>query len=82
LESKAEQIQDTITTLALANNGEFLESGAIKIPDDKLTEVNKKLFEFGQEEMEIEYTEIIIDEDDSIPPAILDIFFDFTKITD
>lgn len=82
LEKMAIQLQDTITELALQNGGSPMENGAIQIPEDKKDYVNEKLLEFSNEVLEIEYSPVVLREEDSIPPAILEAIFEFVEFRD
>lgn len=54
--------------------------GSMKIPDDKIDEVNTALTEIANTQTDIEYIPIILGENDSVPVEIMDLLFDFISI--
>lgn len=77
LEKKALTIQETIIALGEQFGGSFNEEGRFTIPEDHVQEVNEKIMEMGEQEIEIEYDEIILTEKDNLSPQLMDLLFDF-----
>ena len=59
-----------------------MQNGGIKIPDEKIDEVNTALEELSKETIEIEYTPIQITGEDKIPVAIMEPLMEFIDIVE
>lgn len=73
-------IQEAIMTFAESLGGEPTEQGGIKVPPENVEEMNKKISELFNQDIEIEYKEIQISPKDEIPAQLLDSIFDFCTI--
>lgn len=82
LQEEATKLTETVTTLAEQAGGERLQNGGIKIPDEKIDEVNAALEELSKETIEIEYTPIQITGEDRIPVAIMEPLMEFIDIVE
>lgn len=82
LQEEATKLTETVTTLAEQAGGERLQNGGIKIPDEKIDEVNAALDELSKETIEIEYTPIQITGEDKIPVAIMEPLMEFIDIVE
>lgn len=82
LQEEATKLTETVTTLAEQAGGERLQNGGIKIPDEKIDEVNAALDELSKEIIEIEYTPIQITGEDKIPVAIMEPLMEFIDIVE
>lgn len=71
------QIQQTLLSLFESHGGEMQPSGEFIIPDEAQAEVNQKLVDFGNETLTINYEEVKLAFDDTVPAEILEVFFDF-----
>ena len=78
----AENVQETVIEIAKSHGGETLDNGGIKVPDDKIQEVNKIIEEFLEEEESIESPVLKVTDDDSMPSALMDAIFDFIEFED
>lgn len=77
LEQKLMVIEETLGTLAAQFGGVTQENGSIKIPSEQRAEANKAFVDMGNEEIEIEYSPIILTNDSVLPVAIYEALFDF-----
>lgn len=82
LEEKLSVIEETLMTIANQYGGEPQQDGSVRIPQENQEDAGKALVELGKEEVDIEYQEIVIDEDSSLNAMIMDILFDFICIDD
>lgn len=80
LEKHIVDLQETISTIAERYGGEPTQNGGYKIPDDKIEEVNKCLEGLNEQEIEIDYTPIMVKDSDSIPSSVMEVIFDFVEI--
>lgn len=81
LEKHLGEIQETVVSLAEQVGGEMQpQTGSYKIPPEKVEELNKKLAEFSKEEVEIEFTPIVMTENDYLPPILMEAIFDFIEM--
>lgn len=80
IQDEAIKLTETVTTLAEQAGGERLPNGGIKIPDEKIKEVDEALATLSDEDIEIEYTPIKITSDDTVPMSILEPLFPFIEI--
>ena len=82
LENKLGVIEETLATIALQHGGQQQEDGSIMIPAETRAEANKALIEMGQETIEIDYNEIVIDDATMLPIPIFEAIFDFVRFND
>lgn len=82
LQEEAIKLSETVTTLAEQVGGERLPNGSLKIPDDKIDEVNEALGQLSDETIEIEYTPIQVTNEDSLPIAILEPLMEFIEVVE
>lgn len=81
LEKHLGEIQETVVSLAEQVGGEMQpQTGSYKIPPEKVEELNEKLAEFSKEEVEIEFTPIVMTENDYLPPILMEAIFDFIEM--
>lgn len=74
------QIQESALALARAAGGEEQPNGAVKVPDDKVDEVNNELNDIQNGDFELEYTPIIIGDNDSLPLVFMDALYDYIEL--
>lgn len=79
MQEKLTTIEETLGMIASQHGGEPQQNGAIVIPEDRRADAGKALMEFGNEQIEIQYNEIVLKEVDSLPVAILEAVYDFVK---
>ena len=78
-----EQIQETLVEIAKAHGGTPSEDGkGYSIPEDQQEIVNKKIIEFSEEIITIQYDEIFLSTEDEISASLADAIFDFLKFED
>lgn len=82
LEEKLSVIEETLMTIANQYGGVPQQDGSVKIPQESQEDAGKALAELGKEEVDIEYQEIVVDEDSSLNAMVMDILFDFIRIDD
>lgn len=82
LEEKLSVIEETLMTIANQYGGVPQQDGSVRIPQESQEDAGKALAELGKEEVDIEYQEIVIDEDSSLNAMVVDILFDFIRIDD
>lgn len=80
LVDEANKITEMVRLIAEQAGATPNENGGLSIPEDKLDEVNQKLFDFAQETVDIEYDIITITEDDHVSAVMMDALFDFIEI--
>lgn len=80
LVDEANKITEMVRLIAEQAGATPNENGGLSIPEDKLDEVNQKLFDFAQETVDIEYDVITITEDDHVSAVMMDALFDFIEI--
>lgn len=81
LEKHLGEIQETVVSLAEQVGGEMQpQTGSYKIPPEKVEELNEKLAEFSKEEVEIEFTPIVMTENAYLPPILMEAIFDFIEM--
>lgn len=56
------------------------EDGSFVIPPEKMEFINGKLQEMSEQEVEIEYSPILVGESDVVPPAVMESLFDFIEL--
>lgn len=78
--SIGDEITEAFGTVGLALGGKVDEMGMLKIPDDKIDEANKQLTEIAVQTQEIEFTPIVLNEEDELPMELMDILYDFIEI--
>lgn len=74
------QIQETAITLARNAGGTEMENGNIKVPDDKVAGVNQELNDLQNGDFTLEYTPIVIGDNDYLPIAFMDALYDFIEL--
>lgn len=72
--------QETIAQIALRHNGEMQPDGSIRVPDEEIDKVNQELAPMQNETTEIEYTPIVVSDDDFLPFGIMEALFDFIEL--
>lgn len=82
LEEKLSVIEETLMTIANQYGGVPQQDGSVRIPQESQEDAGKALAELGKEEVDIEYQEIVVDEDSSLNAMVMDILFDFIRIDD
>lgn len=82
LENEINKIQEAVAKIAEDNGGIPKETGGYDIPDEKIAETNKALFELSRETVDLEYQPIVIDGNSEVPPAIMDVMFDFLEVVE
>lgn len=82
IQEKLVTIEETLGMIASQHGGEPQANGSIIIPEDKRVEAGKALVDFGNEQVEITYNEIVIKETDSLPVEILEAVYDFVRLED
>ena len=80
LDEKANLVNDTFREVGLGAGGEILGNGQLRIPNEKIEEVNAALTEVANEEVTISYSPIKLREEDSLPPDVMEAFFDFIEV--
>ena len=77
---KGSDIVDAFIEVGVNAGGEPDEKGQLKIPEDKVFEVNRALNDIAFATTEIVYTPVKIDDKAFIPVEILDLFCDLCEI--
>lgn len=80
LQEEAVKLSETVTALAEQAGGERLSNGGIKIPDDKIAQVNEDLAKLSDEIIDFEYSPIQVTENDNIPISIMEPLMEFIEI--
>lgn len=84
LKRKLVEVGDSVTeafmTVGQSLGGEIDNQGRMQIPPEKVEEANKSLSEIALETTEIEYTPIVVGEDESLPIDLMDLLFDFLEV--
>ena len=78
----AESIQETVIEIAKSHGGEVMETGGVKVPDDKIQETNTAIGEFLEGEDTVHYQTITMSDDDSLSPDLMEVIFDFIEFKD
>ena len=82
IEQKIASIEETVMIIAQQYGAETQENGTLVIPQENRAIASEKLQEFGAEIVSLEYEEIFMTQDTSLPIAILEPLFDFITILD
>lgn len=82
LENEITKIQEAVAKIAEDNGGVPKETGGYDIPDEKIADTNKALFELSRETVDIEYQPIVIAGDSELPPVLMDVLFDFLEVVE
>lgn len=77
LEAKAVEIQETAFSIVLKHGGSQTENGGVSIGEAEAPEANKELSDLTKEKTEIEYSEIVLTEKDSLSPLFMEVLYDF-----
>lgn len=80
IDEHANLINETFRDIGLAAGGVISGEGQLRIPDEKIEEVNTQLSEVAKEEITISYAPITLREEDSLPPDLMEAFFDFIVV--
>lgn len=80
LQTKMAETQEAIAAIAYNCGGEDQPDGTIKVPEERMPEANRALRELGEEVLEIEYSPIILREEDSIPVSLMEALMEFIEI--
>lgn len=80
LQNEMLKTQEAIAAIAYNCGGEDQPDGTIKVPDERMPEANRALRELGDEVLDIEYSPIILREEDSIPVALMEALMEFIEI--
>lgn len=81
MQEKAQLIQESVIEFARSAGG-IEESGGVRVPDDKIEEVNAQLKELQEQTFDLEYKPITITADESLPIDLMDILFEFIIISE
>lgn len=81
MQEKAQVIQEAVLEFARSAGG-IEEDGGVRIPDDKVDEVNEQLRELQKQTFNIEYKPITIGSEESLPIDLMDILYDFIVISE
>lgn len=74
------KIAETVTTVVEQHNGERNQDGSLSVPPEKVDEVNKILDDLAKETVEIEYQEVKVRSEDSLPIELMESIFDFIVV--
>lgn len=74
-----EQTQETVKSIMQQFDARPNAQGVLEVPEEKMEEANKKIFEFSRDKTKFDYEPICINEDDVIPPCLLEAIFDFVE---
>ena len=80
LQNEMLKTQEALAAIAYNCGGEDQLDGTIKVPDERMPEANRALRELGDEVLDIEYSPIILREEDSIPVALMEALMEFIEI--
>lgn len=72
--------QEAVAAIAHNCGGVDQEDGTIKVPEERMADANRALRELGEENIEIEYSPIIIREGDEVPITLMEALLDFIEI--
>lgn len=75
-----QQLQETAFTLAKNAGGTEMQNGGIKVPDDKVDEVNRELNDLQNSDFTLEYTPIVIGDNDNLPIAFMEALYEFIEL--
>ena len=76
------KIAETVSTIIEQHDGQRQEDGSLKVPPEKVDEVNLILGDLAKETIDLEYEEITIGKNDALPVELMDALFDFIAITE
>lgn len=76
---KGNTINEAFREVGLRAGGTISEQG-LRIPDDKIDEVNKDLSEIALEDVEIEFAPIKLNEGDYLSPDLMEMLLNFIEI--
>lgn len=82
IEQQLTTVEETVSALAMQFDAEPQADGSLIIPPDRRVEAGKALQEFGEELVEIEYTELVLDDSSELPLSIYEALFDFIRFED
>lgn len=82
IHEEALKLAEAVTAIAENMGGQRLENGAIKVPDDKIAEMNEELARLGDEKVELEYQPIVVKEGENLPISIMEALIDFVEISE
>lgn len=82
LETAFVQANETLILMLESNGATQNAQGGYQIPEEKREEVTKMMNELGETKVPIEYNEIKISTEDSIPVDILDALYDFIDMAE
>lgn len=80
IEELTDKLNEAFLSVGLSHDGKVQEDGSIRVPPERIEEVNKKLTEIATEETMIDYTPIAIGDDDQMPTDLMDLFFNFIEM--
>lgn len=80
IDEKANLVNEIFRDIGVAAGGVISGEGQLRIPEDKIEEVNAKLTEVAGEEVIISYSPVVLRDEDSLPPDIMEAFFDFIEV--
>lgn len=80
LQTELEKTQETMLSIAHNCGGIEQPDGTVKIPDERIPEANRALREMGEEIIDIEYSPIILRDEDSMPIELMECIADFIEI--
>lgn len=82
LEKQLMQTQETIITMAEQYGGQPDGKGNYQIPTEHQAEAHKKMNEFAEQEIIVQYSPIVIKESDELNPELLDLLFNYIEFTE
>jgi len=77
---KGSALQDTVIQHAEALGGEWTADGQMRIPPEHIEVMNEWIQEFMNEDIDIDYQEIVVTSEDAVPIPILEALYEFISV--
>lgn len=72
--------QEAVRQISVSCGGERAENGGFTIPDENIGAFREKMTELGETTVELDFDEIVMNENDVVSPELVSLLFDFIAI--